>query len=129
MVRLIAALGFCLLALGASPEAYAAKRVAFVVGIDAYDNLPDQQQLKKAVNDAQAIGVSSTAWSPATRWRSSSRVGVEIDGQNFLLPRDVPRIESGECAPNPMSAASASSSPEPTSKPTNLISPSRNWRS
>lgn len=56
MVRLIAVLAFCLLALGASPEAYAAKRVAFVVGIDAYDNLPEQQQLKKAVNDAEAIG-------------------------------------------------------------------------
>ena len=53
---LVAVLGFCLLALGASPAAHAAKRVAFVVGIDAYDNLPEQQQLKKAVNDAQAIG-------------------------------------------------------------------------
>jgi len=53
---LIAVFGFCLLALGASPAAHAAKRVAFVVGIDSYDNLPEQQQLKKAVNDAQAIG-------------------------------------------------------------------------
>ena len=53
---LVAVLGFCLLALGASPAAHAAKRVAFVVGIDSYDNLPEQQQLKKAVNDAQAIG-------------------------------------------------------------------------
>ena len=33
-------MAFCLLALGASPAAHAAKRVAFVVGIDAYDNLP-----------------------------------------------------------------------------------------
>ena len=53
---LIAVFGFCLLALGASPAAHAAKRVAFVVGIDSYDNLPEQQQLRKAVNDAQAIG-------------------------------------------------------------------------
>ena len=31
---LVAVFGFCLLALGASPAAHAAKRVAFVVGID-----------------------------------------------------------------------------------------------
>ncbi len=34
MVRLIAVLAFCLVALGASPAAHAAKRVAFVVGIE-----------------------------------------------------------------------------------------------
>lgn len=123
MVRLVAVLAFCLLALGASPEAHAAKRVAFVVGIDAYDNLPDQQQLKKAVNDAKAIGETLTGlgydvqkadnvgrldflrqWQlflnrlepgdEATVFFAGH--GVEIDGQNFLLPRDVPRVESGE---------------------------------
>jgi hypothetical protein len=46
MVRLIAVFAFCLLAFGASPAAHAAKRVAFVVGIDAYDNLPEQQQAR-----------------------------------------------------------------------------------
>ena len=53
---LVAVFGFCLLVLGASPAAHAAKRVAFVVGIDAYDNLTELQQLKKAVNDARAVG-------------------------------------------------------------------------
>ena len=120
---LVAVLGFCLLALGASPAAHAAKRVAFVVGIDAYDNLPEQQQLKKAVNDAQAIGealaglgydvqkadnVGRTDF--LRQWQlflnrlepgDDAAVffaghGVEIDGQNFLLPRDVPRVASGE---------------------------------
>ena len=120
---LVAVLGFCLLALGASPAAHAAKRVAFVVGIDAYDNLPEQQQLKKAVNDAQAIGealaglgydvqkadnVGRTDF--LRQWQlflnrlepgGDAAVffaghGVEIDGQNFLLPRDVPRVASGE---------------------------------
>ena len=45
---LIAVFGFCLLALGASPAAHAAKRVAFVVGIDFNYKLPEQQQLRKA---------------------------------------------------------------------------------
>ncbi|HSA66990.1 MAG TPA: caspase family protein, partial [Methyloceanibacter sp.] len=120
---LVAVLAFCLLALGASPEAHAAKRVAFVVGIDAYDNLPDQQQLKKAVNDAQAIGETLTGLGYDVQkadnvgrldflrqWQlflnrlepgDEAAVffaghGVEIDGRNFLLPRDVPRVESGE---------------------------------
>ena len=120
---LVAVLGFCLLALGASPAAHAAKRVAFVVGIDAYDNLTEQQQLKKAVNDARAIGealaglgydvqkadnVGRTDF--LRQWQlflnrlepgDDAAVffaghGVEIDGQNFLLPRDVPRVASGE---------------------------------
>lgn len=120
---LVAVFGFCLLALGASPAAHAAKRVAFVVGIDSYDNLPEQQQLKKAVNDARAIGealvglgydvqkadnVGRTDF--LRQWQlflnrlepgDDAAVffaghGVEIDGQNFLLPRDVPRVASGE---------------------------------
>ena len=53
--NVICAVCFCLSLLLLSP-AYAAKRVAFVVGIDAYDNLTEPQQLKKAVNDARAIG-------------------------------------------------------------------------
>ena len=123
MVRLIAVLAFCLLALGASPAAHAAKRVAFVVGIDAYDNLPEQQQLKKAVNDAEAIGEALVGLGYDVQkadnvgrldflrqWQlflnrlepgDEAAVffaghGVEIDGQNFLLPRDVPRVASGE---------------------------------
>ena len=120
---LVAVFGFCLLALGASPAAHAAKRVAFVVGIDSYDNLPEQQQLKKAVNDAQAIGEALVGIGYEVKkadnvgrtdflrqWQlflnrlepgDDAAVffaghGVEIDGQNFLLPRDVPRVASGE---------------------------------
>jgi hypothetical protein len=123
MVRLIAVLAFCLLALGASPAAHAAKRIAFVVGIDAYDDLPEQQQLKKAVNDAEAIGEALVGLGYDVhkadnvgrldflrQWQlflnrlepgDEAAVyfaghGVEIDGQNFLLPRDVPRVASGE---------------------------------
>lgn len=120
---LVAVLAFCLLALGASPAAHSAKRVAFVAGIDAYDNLTEQQQLKKAVNDAQAVGEALAGLGYDVQkadnvgrldflrqWQlflnrlepgDEAAVffaghGVEIDGQNFLLPRDVPRVESGE---------------------------------
>lgn len=120
---LVAVLAFFLLALGASPEAHAAKRVAFVVGIDAYDNLPDQQQLKKAVNDVEAVGATLVGLGYDVQkadnvgrldflrqWQlflnrlepdDEAAVffaghGVEIDGQNFLLPRDVPRVECGK---------------------------------
>ena len=94
-----------------------------MVGIDAYDNLPDQQQLKKAVNDAEAIGEALVGLGYDVQkadnvgrldflrqWQlflnrlepgDEAAVffaghGVEIDGQNFLLPRDVPRVASGE---------------------------------
>jgi uncharacterized caspase-like protein len=51
---LLSLLCACLFAF--APTAFATKRVAFVVGIDKYDNLPTQQQLRKALNDAHAVG-------------------------------------------------------------------------
>lgn len=102
-----------------------AKRVALVVGIDAYDNLTPDQQLKKAVNDArslgetlQGLGYEVIAAENADRrgfnetWQTFlSSVepgdevaffyaghGVEIGGQNYLLPRDVPKPRSGEAS-------------------------------
>jgi hypothetical protein len=45
-------LALSFLALMGMPEANAAKRVALVIGIDAYDNLP---ALQKAVNDERAV--------------------------------------------------------------------------
>jgi len=39
-------------------KAYAEKRVALVVGIDTYDNLGTDQQLKKARNDARAMALA-----------------------------------------------------------------------
>jgi hypothetical protein len=106
-----------------APAAFAAKRVAFVVGIDKYDNLPAQQQLRKALSDAHAVGetlkglgydvieANNVARLEFLRqWQQFlNRIepgdeaafffaghGVEIDGLNFLLPRDVPNIASGE---------------------------------
>jgi Caspase domain len=105
------------------PSAAWAKRVALVVGIDQYDNLSPAQQLKKAVNDAHAIGETLRSLGYDVQQADNvSRLdflrqwqqflnrmepgdeaaidfaghGVEIGGLNFLIPRDVPRVASGE---------------------------------
>jgi len=119
-IILIMALVFAALA---APGSAWAKRVAMVVGIDRYDHLKPDQQLKKAVNDSQAVGraLRSLGYeveeaenvSRLDFWRRWQRFlnqvhagdeaalyfaghGVEIDGSNFLLPNDVPRVASGE---------------------------------
>lgn len=103
-------------------EAAEGKRVAFVVGIGKYDNLAPDKQLKNAVNDADGvstklaeIGYQVTKASDLTRstfnakWQNVldsltiddtfvlyfSGHGVQITGQNYLLPRDIPFIEYG----------------------------------
>ena len=100
-----------------------AKRVAFVVGINKYDNLPRERQLAKAVNDARAmeaalkavgfdvikaedVGRSSfnQAWQQLLNKLAPgdevavffSGHGVEIEGGNYLVPRDVPAVGTGE---------------------------------
>ena len=113
-------LGLVALLSGAPAEA---KRVAFVVGINAYENLKVDQQLRKAVNDARAIaatlkevGFQVVQTENATRnefLRAWQRFldsvqpgdvttiyfaghGIELNGVNFLLTRDVPRPDEGE---------------------------------
>lgn len=103
-------------------DALAERRYGFVVGIDAYDRLGADAQLKKARSDARAIrtalvglGYSVAIIEDATRsefndaWQDFiSKVeagdtvvvyfaghGVEVSGQNFLVPRDVPAIRPG----------------------------------
>ncbi|THI90449.1 MAG: hypothetical protein CAF41_003510 [Nitrospira sp. CG24A] len=98
------------------------KRVAFVVGIGSYDNLSTDRQLKNAVNDADGvsaklteIGFRVTKAPNLTRqlfnveWQKAldslttedtfvlffSGHGVQIEGENYLLPRDIPFIEYG----------------------------------
>lgn len=123
MRRTILFLLAAILAAAASTSPAAAKRVALVAGIDQYDNLKPDQQLKKAVNDARAIGaalkslgydvviVENAARLDFMRqWQSFlngiapgdetamffAGHGVEIGGLNYLLPRDVPRFGRGE---------------------------------
>jgi len=114
--------GLCLLLLPVAP-ALAEKRVAITIGIDAYDNLAADQQLRKAVNDSRAVGtaLSSVGFEVISGenvprvefnrvWqRFLNRVepgdtvsvffaghGIEIGGSNYLLARDVPRATAGE---------------------------------
>jgi hypothetical protein len=108
--------------LAAATRAQAEKRVAFVVGVDKYDNLGPQQQLQRAVNDARAVsaalasigfevlaaenvgrGAFNAKWQQFldtlqpddTAAIYFSGHGIEIEGSNFLLPRDVPNINFG----------------------------------
>lgn len=110
------------LLLAATAPALAEKRVALVMGIDAYDNLPAHTQLQKARADANAVGDTLKALGfevvraeNATRSQFNSLWGdflsklnrgdtaalffaghaVELSGRNYLLPRDVPNIRLG----------------------------------
>jgi len=103
-----------------APPAQAAKRVALVIGNNAYENVP---QLQKAVNDAKAmaeelskLGFEVVAAEDVGR-RAMSRAlvdlenkvqsgdtvlfyfaghGFAVDGTNYLLPVDVPAAGPGE---------------------------------
>jgi hypothetical protein len=57
-VRFLQVIAVALLALGALSPVRAEKRVALVVGNERYVNLPANEQLQKAVNDARAVGGS-----------------------------------------------------------------------
>jgi hypothetical protein len=106
-----------------SQPAVAEKRLALVVGIDKYVNLPDHQQLKKAVNDSKSVSAALAGQGfKVFTAHNTSRIefirtwqrflneiergdvvalffaghGVEIKGQNFLLPSDMPQVQGGE---------------------------------
>jgi len=107
---------------GLPDDASAQKRVVFVVGTDKYDNLDKTRQLQRAVNDARAVGAAFKALGfevvaaeNLTRGQFNNEWqrfldkltagdtaaiyyaghGVEIEGLNFLLPRDIPDIKFG----------------------------------
>jgi uncharacterized caspase-like protein len=96
------------------------KRVALVIGNDEYESLPD---LKKAVNDAHAVGTALTklGFEVLTLENTSRREmntklveftskigpgdtgffffaghGVQLRGTNYLLPIDTPEAEEGQ---------------------------------
>lgn len=100
--------------------AQAERRLALLIGINDYENIP---RLEKAVGDVnamerklKALGFDVTkVINPDRRTfnialgRFAARLGpdnlaflhfsghgVEIDGDNFLLPRDIPKPESGQ---------------------------------
>jgi uncharacterized caspase-like protein len=114
---------FSLLLVGtANSPVWADKRVALVVGIDAYENLDLTAQLKKARSDAAALARTlkelgfdviakddltrsefNAAWTDflgklepgdmATFYFAGH--GVEFGGRNYLIPKDVPDIKPG----------------------------------
>lgn len=98
-------------------DARAERKLALVVGIDKYPNLPANRQLIKAVNDSRAvaaalkdIGFSVTPLENPNRLEMSRALGalesaisnddtvfvffaghgIEIAGANYLLPGDIP---------------------------------------
>ncbi len=117
IVFLILAICLCI-----SP-AQAVKRVALVIGNDNYDHLRSDQQLKKARNDASAVGeaLKATGFTVISAFDVSRREfnlrvqqlvqriepgdtaaffyaghGVRIRGSNYLLPNDIPYISGGQ---------------------------------
>ena len=97
-MRLLAAFAFVavLNGLGVAPG-HAEKRVALVIGNDRYANLPADQQLKKAVNDARAVG---NALGIMTRIiRRVRSFDHFLDGQQ-LLDRQVRSHDALEFAEN-----------------------------
>lgn len=123
MYRLLSSMLLLVFVALATEPAAAEKRIALVVGIDSYVNLPAHQQLKKAVNDSKSISaalagqgfevlmVHNTRRIEFIRtWqRFLNRIepgdvvalffaghGVEIKGQNYLLPSDMPKVQGGE---------------------------------
>jgi Caspase domain len=108
---------------GAFSPVYAEKRVALVIGNDRYVNLPANNQLQKAVNDARAAGGSLRQLgfdvisgenlgrgallakldeliqrlTPGdTAFFFFSGHGVALDGVNYILPADVPDVAAGQ---------------------------------
>jgi uncharacterized caspase-like protein len=107
----------------AMPHAHAQDRVALVIGNDRYGNLPAEQQLFKAVNDARAItGALEGLGFKVFRGENLGRAemvdriftftqaikpgdtalvffaghGISISGGNYLLPSDTPSARPGE---------------------------------
>jgi Caspase domain/Tetratricopeptide repeat len=124
MTRTLQMFWLFLLLLLASPSALAAKQIALVVGNNFYENFPDFRQLKKAANDAKAVGETLKSglgfdvrllvdgnysdMNAAIRQVENdiepgsvvffyfSGHGVAVDGANYLLPSDVPQPVVGE---------------------------------
>jgi hypothetical protein len=104
--------------------AWAERRVAFVAGIDTYPNLPREMQLECAVADAVAMGdaLQSLGFTVTRVTRDVTQEtflrrfggvthqieagdtalfffaghGIGLDGTNYLVPADVPKLGGGD---------------------------------
>lgn len=115
-------LAVVLVALAFAHQARAEKSLALVVGIDTYDNLSANHQLDRAINDSRSVGAVLEALGfDVERGENLTRAqfnvlwqkfldkvapgdtvalffsghGIEIEGLNFLLPRDTPKVAYG----------------------------------
>jgi hypothetical protein len=65
--------------------ALAERKIAFVVGIDKYDNLGPQQQLQRAVNDARSVaGAIASLGFEVVRAENVGRGAFNAEWQKFL---------------------------------------------
>jgi hypothetical protein len=123
-MRVVAAFASAVLwvCLGVFPS-YAEQRVALVIGNNVYSNLPADQQLQKAVNDARTVGDAlSGIGFQVIRGENLGRQallakfdelnqrlepgdtaffffaghGVAVAGGNYILPADVPNVGPGQ---------------------------------
>ena len=102
----------------------AAKRIALVIGNNAYPNLPVDRQLRKAINDAASMRNTlqtslgfEVLYGEDADWETMNNLtnqleakvengdivflyfsghGVSIGGENFLLPMDIPKPKQGQ---------------------------------
>jgi hypothetical protein len=117
----ITAVGLALLC--AVATGHAERRVALVIGNDRYANLSNDEQLRKAANDARAVGgalkqigfdvisgenlgrqaMIDKLGNTAQRLSAGDTVffffaghGIAVDGANYILPADVPDVERNQ---------------------------------
>ncbi|ACA16115.1 peptidase C14 caspase catalytic subunit p20 [Methylobacterium sp. 4-46] len=116
---LLILLTLCLSAAAARAE----RRLAFVVGVNAYANLPQGMQLERAVRDAETVAdaLQSLDFRVARLTREATLTGfltafgaftrevepgdtvlfyfaghgVALDGVNYLIPADIPSLAAG----------------------------------
>ena len=118
--NLCAAILALIIAISFAATAHAGKRVALLIGNNAYQNIP---RLQTAVNDARAVGAAlrGLGFSVILAENQSRRAmseallafdkaiepgdialfffaghGFEIRGQNYLLPTDIPEVREGQ---------------------------------
>jgi hypothetical protein len=116
-------LGACIVALLVPSSIAGKERVALVIGIDRYAQLPADKQLRKAGNDAKAIAEAlsdvgfkvslgenvgrrefNRLWARFLNRLSPGDVaafffsghGVELSGENFLIPADIPKLSGND---------------------------------
>ena len=118
--RIVAFVAVICFVLGSVSQAHAERRLALLIGINDYDHIP---RLEKAVGDVYAMERKlktlnfevTSVINPDRRTlnialgRFAARLGpndlafvhfsghgVEIDGDNFLLPRDIPKPQNNQ---------------------------------